>query len=252
MNLRRLIGRLTGTHIFRRLPRGIELAGDLRRWLPGFDPRIVFDVGAHHGQSATGFLATFPRATIYCFEPVERSFAELSRRIEGNARLRPVRLALGSSAGETTIRLEVDSDRNAVLSEAEPAGQTERVPMDTVDRFAERNGLARVGFLKIDTEGHDLAVLEGAEGLLQRGAVDLVQVESGWNPENRWHVPMERLKQHLEARGYRVFGVYQQKDEWPTGAPHLRRADLVFVSPTLSRPPGPLPPDRLSAPNPGT
>ena len=236
MSLRRLLGRLTGTHIFRRLPRGIELAGDLSRWLPGFDPQVVFDVGAHHGESAVGFLAAFPHATIYSFEPVEQSFAELSRRLAGQARVCPVRLALGARVGDATIALEPSSDRNALLSEPKPAGRTERVSMDTVDRFAERNGLRRIGVLKIDTEGHDLAVLEGAEGLLRRGAVDLIQVESGWNPENRWHVPMERLKQHLEGRGYRVFGVYQQKEEWPTGAPHLRRADLVFLSPALSLP----------------
>jgi FkbM family methyltransferase len=229
---RRWLGRLSGTHIFRTLPRGIDLGADLSRWLPRFRCEVVFDVGAHHGQSVDACLRWFPAARIYCFEPVAQTYGVLARRVAAIARVRPVQLALGAAAGEACIRLEGTSDMYRIDRDprSETAGATERVTVDTVDQFAGREGINRIGLLKVDTEGHDLAVLEGAGRMLRREAIDLIQVEAGWHPGNRRHVPVEAFKAHLEARGYRLFGIYQQVGEWPTGQPHLRRADLVFIS----------------------
>lgn len=234
---RRLLGRLTGTHIFRRLPRGIDLSLDLARWLPSLRAQVVFDVGAHHGQSAETFLRWFPSARVYCFEPVAESFTILSRKFAGQDRIRCLHLALGAAPGRAVIRREGTPDMHAIALESAdvPAGSEETVSVETVDRVSTKAGIPHISLLKVDTEGHDLEVLKGAEGMLTRQAIDLVQVEAGWHPGNQRHVPVEAVKAHLEARNYRLFGVYQQVGEWPTGEPHLRRADLVFVSSTLGR-----------------
>lgn len=227
---RRWLGALTGTHILRNLPRGIDLAADLSRWLPALKPQVVFDVGAHQGQSTERFLRWFPAARIYAFEPVSQTYRGMMKRIGDESRVHTEQCAFGRVAGEAIMRLEGDSDMFAITAGGVPPGvPSEKVRVETVDGFAERAGILRIGFLKIDTEGYDLAVLEGAESMLTRGAVDLVQVEAGWHEENRRHVPAEQLKQHLECRGYRLFGIYGQKEEWTTGDSWLRRADLVFV-----------------------
>jgi FkbM family methyltransferase len=225
---RRWLGRVTGTHIFHQLPRGIDLSADLERWLPRFQAAVVFDVGAHHGQSARSFLRWFPAAQVYCFEPVTGTFRTLSQNLSGQDRVHCLQLALGAAPGRASVRLEGSSDMYGIEQGA--AGPAEEVTVATVDRLCQREGIARLSLLKIDTEGHDLAVLEGAEEMVHRQAVDLIQVEAGWHPENRRHVPAAAFKAHLEPRGYRLFGIYQQKGEWPSGEPHLRRADLVFVS----------------------
>lgn len=230
MNLRRFFGRLTGTHIFRNLPRGVDLAADLARWLPDFQARVVFDVGAHQGQSTERFLDWFPAARVYAFEPASATYGGLCRRFAGDPRVRCVPAALGSKVGEGTIRLEGPSDMYTVdPAGGAGAGEMERVSVDTVDGYAAREGIERISLLKVDTEGQDLAVVQGADSLLGRGAVDLIQVEAGWQADNRRHVPAEALKAHLESRGYRLFAIYNQKEEWTTGDPWLRRADLVFV-----------------------
>ncbi len=234
---RRWLGRLTGTHILRTLPRGIDLSADLVRWLPGFSADVVFDVGAHHGQSAEQFLRWFPAAQVLCFEPVAESLALLRQNLAGENRVRCFQLALGARPGDAVIRREGTPDMYAIeeLPGPEAAGPAGVVPVETVDRFCAREGIDRISLLKIDTEGHDLAVLEGAQGLLARQAIEVIQLEAGWHPDNQRHVPVEIFKSHLESRGYRLFGVYQQVGEWPTGEPHLRRADLVFLSGELVR-----------------
>jgi FkbM family methyltransferase len=231
---RRWLGRLTGTHIFTRLPRGIDLASDLQTWLPGFAPEVVLDVGANLGQSAEQFLRWFPTARVICFEPVTTTFKELERRLGSHPRVRLARLALGAAPGSGTFRLEGPPGMHTLASRpgpGEPEALHEPVEIDTVDRFCQREGLARIGLLKIDTEGHDLAVLEGAADLLAAARIEMVMVEAGLHPENTRHVPLEALKGKLESCGYRLFGIYNQKEEWTRGRPYLRRADLVFVGP---------------------
>ncbi len=57
--LRRLFERLTGTHIFRNLPRGVDRFADIRHYLPNVRIATVFDVGANVGQSARSYVANF-------------------------------------------------------------------------------------------------------------------------------------------------------------------------------------------------
>ena len=56
------------------------------------------------------------------------------------------------------------------------------VHVTTLDRWAERHRVSRVGIVKVDAEGHDLNVIEGAQGLLKERRVDVLIWEAlgGW------------------------------------------------------------------------
>src|SRR5688572_15118052 len=43
----------------------------------GINTPVIFDIGAHHGETASQYRAAFPDATIYCFEPYPPAFAKL-------------------------------------------------------------------------------------------------------------------------------------------------------------------------------
>ena len=51
------------------------------------------------------------------------------------------------------------------------------VELDTLDNFCKLNDIERIDFLKIDVEGHELRVLEGATELLASKKVDIIQFE---------------------------------------------------------------------------
>jgi len=237
---RDLIERLTRTRIFRKLPRGVDVVQDVAASLPVFRAHVVFDVGANAGQSAQAFLDEFPEARVFCFEPVAETFRILQRTWGNDPRIECYKMALGSAAGTATMALVGNSDMYFVLGqsgEAPPDGNlaTESVEMTTLDEFCRRKNVEIINFLKIDTEGGDLDVLQGATGMLAEHRIDLVQVEAGLNPGNSRHVSFEALKSFLECRRYFLFGVYEQVGEWPTGEPHLRRANPVFVSENVIR-----------------
>ena len=80
---------------------------------------------------------------------------------------------------------------------------TEEVTTTTLDTYAENAGLDHIAFVKVDTEGHDLAVLGGAQHLLAARRIKVVQFEYN----QRWVYARSFLRDAFELLvpiGYRV------------------------------------------------
>jgi FkbM family methyltransferase len=222
------------------VPRGADLFADIERCFPGYAPGIVLDIGANIGQTAVTLAQRFPSADIYSLEPFPAVFAGLKAKTAAYPRIRCCNLACGASPGVAVFRRDTDPTMGrldfSARQDAEPAqSDGTQVKVTTVDAFCGDNRLERIGFLKIDTEGGDLDVLRGAEGMLAAASIDFVEVEAGMNRDNHYHVPMFELVGFMESKGYRLFGLYEQIPEWPTGQPFLRRANLVFLCPVHFR-----------------
>jgi FkbM family methyltransferase len=234
-SLRKFAERISGTHIYRTLPRGVDIFSDISVLLSKYKIRTLFDVGANVGQSARLYSKIFLASQILCFEPVTETFAQLQENTGKMSNVRCFHVALSSQNGRSAITAQGRSTMNHLLNTSElPAGGTaapyEYVETVRLDDFCKAEGIDRISFLKIDTEGGDLNVLKGAEQMLTNQTIDLVEVEAGMNPHNRHHVPLPLLKEYMEQFSYYIFGVYEQCYEWPSGEPHLRRSNVVFIS----------------------
>lgn len=236
--LKKLVEQLTDTHIYRGgIPRGIDVFQDIADFLPNYHVDIVFDVGANAGSSTASYLTRFPSSHIISFEPASDTFLQLQGSVKGNKRVDCYQLALGSSKseGKMVIKGNTDMSMSFLLGQSKklPTNddvRTESVDIVTLDEFCQTKRIDRINYLKIDTEGGDLEVLKGSENMLTEQRIDLVEVEAGMNPSNNWHMPFETLKKFLESHQYFLFGIYEQVDEWPTGEPHLRRTNPIFLS----------------------
>jgi FkbM family methyltransferase len=187
------------------MPRGLDPFGDIGRWCPGYQPGVVFDLGANVGQSAAKFLAAFPSARVFCYEPATENFRRLTERFAGAGRIRCMQMALGSASGDAVLLVEGASDRNRLLGAGEGRSEdTERTAVRRLDEVCRELGIGSVDYLKVDTEGHDLEVLRGAEPLLVEQRIDFVQVEAGMNAGNRLHVPFAAFCEYLNPRGIRA------------------------------------------------
>jgi FkbM family methyltransferase len=231
----KLVEHLTGPQGHRAMPRGMDVVRDLANSLPRYRVEVVFDIGANVGQSAKVFLARFPSSHVYCFEPVSHTFRQLQDNLRENERVDCHRLAFGSSRRTGKMVLGDNSEMCFLLNQPTESPTSNDVPTEsvevvTLDEFCQTQAIARISYLKIDTEGGDLDVLKGAVNMLTEQRIDLVEVEAGMNPGNRRHVPFESLKAWFESHGYFLFGIYEQMDEWPTREPHLRRTNPIFTS----------------------
>jgi FkbM family methyltransferase len=144
------------------------------------DPAVVVDVGANIGDWSLAARETWPDARVVAFEPSRTSFLRLTQRVDG---VECVRAACGETPGQATLyavpglpELSSLHDRDLV-AHGMTMTATETVPVVTLDGWCAENGVDRVDYLKVDAEGHDLAVLHGAAGLLPW--VRFVQFEFG-------------------------------------------------------------------------
>jgi FkbM family methyltransferase len=127
----------------------------------------ILDVGANIGLAAAWFSREYPGRPIHCFEPLE----ENARMAKLNCPVATVNtVAVGSQPGTVELRV----DRDAVMASTIPwerAVSTRSLSVMTLDEYARSNGIDRVAFLKIDTEGMELDVLDGARNVLSMTAV---------------------------------------------------------------------------------
>jgi FkbM family methyltransferase len=152
----------------------------MRQRLPSAS--VVFDVGANVGDWTACALAINARAEYHCFEPSAATFAALQQRgWPPNVRLNHG--ALGAANGPMTLhvfgeRLGANSlyDRRGTDARTQ---RLEAVAVGTVDGYCADHGIGRIDFLKLDTEGHELAVLEGASSMLRDGRIEAIQFEYG-------------------------------------------------------------------------
>jgi FkbM family methyltransferase len=197
----------------------IETNGELRfirEVLPRC--RTVFDVGANVGDWARLALQVNPAARLYCFEPSAFTFAKLTANAFP-ANVSCHNLGFGSAAGEASLYLFEDgSGMNSLYPRSgledgwniAPPSKTETIRIETLDAFCAAQAIDRVDFLKMDVEGHELGVLNGAAGLFGRRAIGAVQFEyGGCNIDSRTF--MKDFFEFFQARGYTLHKIHPNR-----------------------------------------
>ena len=131
------------------------------------DTPVVFDIGASIGAVSAAFAKRFPDGKVVAFEAapsVHRSLQETVRRSTG-APISLVKSAVGNHPGVMRFHEDGNGSGWGFLSE-ELGGVS--VPVTTVDDAVDSLGIDRVDFIKIDVEGGELGVLQGASKTLTR------------------------------------------------------------------------------------
>jgi FkbM family methyltransferase len=133
----------------------------------------ILDVGANIGlYSVVAAQRIGPSGKVYAFEPVPENIALLRRNLELNGvaeRVAVQEVAVGEADGELEIFL---SDRQIGTHSAAKAavggGASVKVPMRSIDAFVATRAISRIDVVKIDVEGYDGQVLQGALHTLRR------------------------------------------------------------------------------------
>lgn len=190
--------------------------------------RVVFDVGANVGDWTAEALRINPSASYHCFEPTDAAFRRLTdRRFPSNVRLNQA--AVGAASEERTMFVFGEAEganslyRREGLDATPTAGETIRVT--TIDSYCESEGITSIGFMKIDVEGHEVSVLEGAASMLAAGRIEFIQFEYGgaYIDAGRYLKDVWRVLGETGAtyEVYKIFGgglmpVPQYRQTWET------------------------------------
>lgn len=167
---------------------------------------VVVDAGANIGWYAALLDRAAPEdVRIYAFEPEPLNFELLTENLElnGCTGVVPVRKALADRVGRRPLFVYPDKNRGRhTFHETPDAAEMVEVATTTLDRFWRERDLdgRPLGLLKIDVEGFEHRVLEGAAGVLDRCRV--VTTEYAPALMRRGDEKPERLLAHLRGFGF--------------------------------------------------
>ncbi|WP_295539483.1 FkbM family methyltransferase [uncultured Thiohalocapsa sp.] len=187
------------------------------RWLSEVLPRCatVLDVGANIGDWASLALRINPAVNVHCFEPSLKSFERLQENLSNHSaqvKLNP----FGLSAAQETKTLYLFDDcagNNSLYSREGLANQqsiSESVHLETLDLYCQDQGLERVDLLKIDVEGHELSVLQGALQMLDQGRIEKIQFEYGGTFIDA-RILLKDIFDLLIPLGYRLYKIHPNR-----------------------------------------
>lgn len=165
--------------------RDVDMARNGEHWLQARiaerGPVTAMDIGANGGEWVAALLDVAKDCRVICYEPVPTTFETLTRNV-ADPRAELVNKAMSSEPGEITINSVVDNpylstiyDIDALRAGYEVVKFT--IEASTGDAEIAAHGLAHVDIVKVDAEGHDLAVIQGFAGAIEAGTVDVFQFE---------------------------------------------------------------------------
>lgn len=208
-----------------------------RSWLAASNIRTVLDVGANEGQFAKLARAVFPLAKIYSFEPLPDCFEKLQHALPGDTNFFPLNQAAGSSESVLEFFRSVHSPSSSFLKmeelhkEAFPessAGQVQEaipVKVNTLDNIAGEAKPEKNILLKIDVQGFEKEVLQGAINMIKDVKVVIIEMSLAklYKDQPLFH----DIYMMMHERGFRYKGNLSQMSHPQTD--EVVQLDAIFV-----------------------
>ena len=160
-----------------------------------FKNPIIFDVGSNEGESIDFFLNLFENPAIYSFEPEISSYQKLIKKYEKNKKINLFNLAFGNKKEKLKLKINIKSS-TSTFSEINTRSNyynlkslilnpnkngsfvaEEEVQVEKIDNFFNQKKIDTINILKVDTEGFELNVIEGAKETLQKTIIIIIEFQ---------------------------------------------------------------------------
>lgn len=200
----------------------------------------VVDVGANDGGFATALRGLGHAGRIISFEPLLGPFETLRRKASADGNWVALRHAVGDREGKIAINVSGnDGLSSSVLPMLESHTavapnsryvRSEEVTQVSLDAVLPTHGISSVSpaFLKIDVQGYESSVLDGASELFASGAFCGLQLELSLMPLYEGAMTYREGLDRAESLGMTLMGLDPVFSDPETG--RLLQADAVFFA----------------------
>ena len=195
---------------------------------------LILDVGANIGQYAVGMRENRYKGRIVSFEPLSSAFAELKKRARNDPTWDVVNIALGSQNARAKINIAENSESSSLLDmlprlvKMAPYAayiDSEEITVRTLDSiFHEYYHLGERAYLKIDTQGYEKNVIEGACQALEN--IIGIQMEMSLVPLYENEVLFTTMIDYMSEKGYTLMSIEPVFSDPVTG--QLLQIDGIF------------------------
>lgn len=195
---------------------------------------LMFDVGANAGQYGEHIRELGYRGRIVSFEPLTSAYKQLVEKIATDPLWDKANIALGDYDGEAEINIAGNSFSSSILDMLPVVAQSapgsgyigkEKITVRRIDSIIDkyRKSDDRI-FLKIDTQGFEKNVIEGAE----RSYKDIVgvQMEVSLVPLYKDETLLAEMVNFMMKRGYTLMSLEPGFSNPDTG--QLLQVDCIF------------------------
>ena len=227
---------MLGMELRKYMPESSDMAR-LNRLLLYNQIDLVLDVGANTGQSAKYLREAGYTGRIVSFEPVSTAYAALLKASKKDPRWEVApRSAIGNKDGEVKINISINSESSSVLPihdlhvQASPNSayiDSEIVKLYKLDTIAAQylDDKYQAIYLKMDVQGFELQVLEGASRILPR--VKMLQLELSLVPLYQGEPLIRAMLDKVDALGYELYAVIPGFTDMKSG--RLLQLDGIFI-----------------------
>lgn len=203
-------------------------------WIKEMGIKTVLDIGAHEGKTAVSFLELFPEATIYSFEPIPQCYEKLVERTKDYPRCKTFNCAIGEASGTIEFHQSNYSPSSSILRMAKSHEQafpfTEgsvklNVPVIALDDFLIKENIDGHLAMKIDVQGYEWQVLNGAKKALEK--VKLLLIETSFIELYESQKLFSDIYSRLINEGFVYAGSFDQLFNPHNGKPIQQ--DAIFI-----------------------
>jgi FkbM family methyltransferase len=194
----------------------------------------VLDVGANIGQYGSELRNIGFKGVILSFEPTSEAFAKLKKNAQKDVNWKVFNFSLGAFDGEAEINISKNSVSSSILNdlpqltESAPEAKfisKEKIKVKKIDTLFKELGLTNKQiYLKIDTQGYENMVIEGAKESLP--LIKGIQIEMALVPTYEGAITFEEMIAKLKLHNYTTTSIESGYYDKKTGK--LLEVDGIF------------------------
>lgn len=206
----------------------------LKRYLDAFNIDCIFDVGANVGQYARDIRGIGFQGRIESFEPMSEAFRVLQQNAAPHRNWNVHNFALGDEASEKSLNISANGPSSSFLPLSDDARnaeialgyvEQERVKVKRLDDvFPQIRGDAKRFFLKVDTQGFEKQVIDGAEKSLSEFVG--LQIELSLTRQYEGELLASQFLDFMDGRGFAPYWVIHGYRSQRTM--QLKQMDVLF------------------------
>jgi FkbM family methyltransferase len=197
----------------------------------------VFDAGAHFGETVVIYNKLFKNPSIYSFEPFLSSFEVLKRNVKTFPNVKVFNVALSNVKGELDFHVNKSSATNSILPTSKDSAknwgenlldtvETVKINSITIDEFVEKHNIEVIHILKIDTQGTEYEIIEGASKTIEANKIKIIYLEIIIISTYVGQRYPDEIFFLLRKNGFRLFNQYNYTH---SKSGELQQFDAIFV-----------------------
>jgi FkbM family methyltransferase len=191
----------------------------------GYKPDFVFDIGAYQGEWTSRTKKIFPGAAFLMIEAQRDKEKFMQKVVSENKDVRYEMVLVGKEHKADVVFYEMETGSSVYKENSEISGEVKHYEMKTLDDISGGYNITGEIFIKIDVQGAEKDVLEGASQLLQR--TNFILLEASLLEFNKDAPLVGDIVSYLLQKGFVLYDVCDQRRN--PGDEILFQLDLLFT-----------------------